>query len=548
MIACMTTSEHSEAPERTQVTFSDEARAGLLVGMKIADAAVGSTLGPRGLTVLIARDGMPMVATKDGVTVSKAIQLADPLERMGADLIKEAASRTNDVAGDGTTTATVLTYAMAVESNRLIAARVSPVAIKQGIEMATSRVIDALRHSARPLTDPAEIAQVGTVSANGDAKIGALIADAMAKVGRDGIITVEDAKGTVTSMDVAEGMQFDRGYLSPYFVNNNERMQAVHDDGYVLLANCKLTGLQELVGVLEQVLREQKPLLIVADEVEGAALQTLIVNKLRSNLNVVAIKAPGYGSGRDAFLQDIAVMTGAKIASPATGLSVEKMTRADLGRCKRFVVDAKSTTIVGTGATASDLALHVETLKAQTEDPTLAPVEAARLRERIARLAAGVAVIRVGGATELEMVERKHRIEDALHATRAAVEEGILPGGGTALVAAARSVRMSADLYDGQVVDLGIRGGFDLVLKACEAPLRRIVTNAGGMPDVVVDRLATNRQVPNEGYNASTDKYEDMFKAGIVDPLKVARTALIHAASVVCTFTTLSAVVSNAAA
>lgn len=542
----MTTPEHQEAPERTQVMFSDEARARLLIGMQIADQAVGSTLGPRGLTVLIAREGAPMVATKDGVTVSRAIRLADPLERMGADLIREAASRTNDVAGDGTTTATVLTYAMAVESNRLIAARVSPVAIKQGIEMATSRVIDALRHSARPLTDPAEIAQVGTVSANGDPKIGALIADAMARVGKDGIITVEDAKGTATSMDVAEGMQFDRGYLSPYFVNNNERMQAVHDDGYVLLANCKLTGLQELVGILEQVLREQKPLLIVADEVEGAALQTLIVNKLRSNLNVVAIKAPGYGSGRDAFMQDIAVMTGAKIASAATGLSVEKMTRTDLGRCKRFVVDAKSTTIVGTGTTAEDLACHVETLRAQLEDPTLAPVESARLRERIARLAAGVAVIKVGGATELEMVERKHRIEDALHATRAAVEEGILPGGGTALAAAARSVRMGVDLYEGQSpVDLGVRAGFDLVLKACEAPLRRIVTNAGGMPDVVVDRLTTNRQVPNEGYNASTDTYEDMFKAGIVDPLKVARTALIHAASVVCTFTTLSAVVAD---
>ena len=539
--------------EATQVLFSDAARARLLAGMQGANAAVGSTLGPKGLTVLISRAGEPPIATKDGVTVSRAICPLDPFERMGADLIKEAAGRTNDVAGDGTTTATVLTYAMVSDSNRMIAAGHSPVAIKRGIERATSDVVGVLRNCSRELTSQSEIAQVGTVSANGDDRIGQLLADAMARVGRDGIISVEDAKGTVTSLELVEGMQFERGYLSPYFVNNNDRMQALYDDGYVLLTDGKLTSLQELVNILELVLREKKPLLIIADEIEGAALQTLIVNKVRSGLNVVAIKAPGYGATRDAFLADIAILTGGRVASPTTGITIEKMTRADLGRCKRFVVDTKSTTIVGTGTTATAVNEHVSSLREQLSDPTHSPNEALKLRERIARLASGVAVVKVGGATELEMVERKHRIEDALHATRAAVEEGILPGGGTALaraawiVACGTSSKPASQLSELAASELA---GYSIVLRACEAPLRRIVENAGVPADVVVQELKNAQTADDDsfshGYDAATGTYGDLVEKGILDPLKVTRTALVNAASVACTFTMLSSAIAAA--
>jgi chaperonin GroEL len=382
------------------------------------------------------------------------------------------------------------------------------------------------------------------------------LADAMSRVGRDGIITVEDAKGTVTSLEVVEGMQFERGYLSPYFVNNSDRMHALHDDAYVLLTDGKLTGLQELVGILELVLREKKPILIIADEIEGAALQTLIVNKVRSGLNVVAIKAPGYGAARDAFLSDIAVLTGGRIASPTTGLVIEKMVRSDLGRCKRFVVDAKSTTIVGTGTTAAAVAIHVDSLREQLKDPTLAQNELLRLRERIARLASGVAVVKVGGATELEMIERKHRIEDALHATRAAVEEGILPGGGTALAHAAWIVDRERNVQ-GSMSELtpSELAGYSIVMRACEAPLRRIVSNGGGTPDVVIQTLRSALGEGNagsaafsHGYDAATETYSDLVSAGILDPLKVTRTALVNAASVACTFTTLNSAIAPAQA
>lgn len=522
----------------TRVVFSEEARRRLLVGMKVAADAVGCTLGPRGMTVLIAQADGPALATKDGVTVSRSIRLSDPIERMGADLIKEAASRTNDVAGDGTTTATVLTHAMTAESGRLMAAGLSSTGLRRGIELGSAAVDAHLRASAREIEGKDEVAQIGTVSANGDARIGALIAEAMERVGRDGIVTVEDAKGMTTSLEVVEGMRFDSGYLSPYFVTHRERMHAVHDDGYVLLAQGKLDDMHTIVGLLEQVHKERKPLLIVADEVEGAALQALIVNRVNSDLRVVAVKAPGYGPVREAFMQDIAVLTGTRVAGAGGAAGPASMKAADLGRCKRIVVDARTTTIVGLGTTKDAVAARVGELRAQLADPTLDDHAGARLKERIARLASGVAVVKVGGATELEMVERRHRIEDALHATRAAVEEGVVPGGGTALFAAARNAGAELALAE---ITKDERAGAELVLKACSAPLRRIAQNAGEVPEVVLERTAA---LPTgQGFNAGTGAYEDLIASGVIDPVKVCRTALKHAASVACIFTTLDAVV-----
>lgn len=525
-------------PAQTQVLFSEDARRRLLAGMKTAADAVGCTLGPRGMTVLIAQGDGPALATKDGVTVSRAIRLADPVERMGADLIKEAASRTNDVAGDGTTTATVLTYAMTSESGRLMAAGYASVELKRGIELAAAAVEAHLRASARELVGRAEIAQIGTVSANGDAHIGSLIAQAMERVGRDGIITVEDAKGMTTTLEVVDGMRFDSGYLSPYFVTNRERMNAVYDDCYVLLAQGKVGDMQDLIRLLEHVLKERRPLLIVADEVEGPALQALIVNRVNADLKVVAVKAPGFGHGREAFMQDIAILTGTHVAGAAGATSVAKMGVAELGRCKRFAVDARTTTIVSSGTTKEAVAARVSELRAQLADPTLDEHGAARLRERVARLASGVAVVRVGGATELEMVERRHRIEDALHATRAAVEEGVVPGGGTALFGAGRAA--AAELASTELTK-GERAGVELVIKACAAPLKRIAQNAGASPEVVLERTAGLPQ--GHGFNAGAGRYEDLMSAGIIDPVKVPRIALKHAASVACVFTTLDAVV-----
>jgi len=534
----MTTEEDGDAPETTQILFGEAARAKMLVGMRMADQAVGSTLGPRGLTVLIAKNGSQTIATKDGVTVSRAIIPIDPFERMGAELIREAASRTNDIAGDGTTTATILTHAMVAESHRLMVAGSSPSLVRTGIERAVSDVVVELQGAARVMSTRDEIIHVGTISANGDKRIGEIVADAMARVGRDGIVTVEDAKGTVTSLDVVEGMRLDRGFLSPYFVTHKDKMHAAYDDAYVMLTDRKLTNLQEIIGILEAVHKEKKPLLIVADEIDGVALQTLIVNKVKSGLDVVAIRAPGFGSMRDAILQDIATLTGAKIASASTGVAVDKLTRQDLGRCKRCVVDSKSTVIVGTGATAEQVKKHAEELRDSTVDPSLSDGERHFIRDRIAKLTSGVAVIRVGGATELEMVERKHRIEDAINATRAAIEEGLVAGGGTALLKASQAVAARAQFPS----DVHERAGYELVLRACESPLKRIVANAGCVPELVVERVrAASEQ--SFGYDASTASYVDMFEAGIVDPVKVCRTAIVHAASVACTFTGLSAAV-----
>lgn len=525
----------------TKIVFSDEARAKLYEGLKKAADAVGCTLGPKGRTVLIQQNGQ-LVSTKDGVSVAKAIKLRDPIQRMGADLLLEAASKTNDVAGDGTTTATVLTAAMVQEGLKLLMAGYSPQELCRGINSAVTCVIDKLKDNARQVTTSEEIAQVGTISANGDANIGRLIAQAMDKVGRDGIITVEDAKSISTTLDVVEGMQLDRGYLSPYFVTNTDRMVATYEDVFVMVTDKKLSSLRELVPMLEAVNRVQKPLLIIADDVEGEALQALVINRVKGVLPVVAIKAPGYGRQRDELLADICVMTGAKLISSMTGMSLEKTVLTDLGKCSKIVVDAKSTTLVGSGKTKDELDTHVADLRGQLVDITLSVDDVVRLKTRVAKLASGVAVIKVGGATELEMNERKYRIEDALHATRAAAEEGIVPGGGMALLDAA----WMCDSDDATSSVKGEELGAGIVFKACEAALRRIVANAGLSPDVVLASLNRGRvlsDIQYRGYDASNDKEVDMFVAGIIDPVKVTRTALQNAASVAIAFLSLDAVI-----
>lgn len=521
----------------TRVLFSKDARRELFEGLKVAADAVGCTLGPKGKTVLIQRDEGAPIVTKDGVTVSKAIRLRDPVRRMGAELIREAASRTNDVAGDGTTTATVLTRAMVAEGLKLLEAGYSAQELCRGIEFMTTRVNEELVLAAKQLTTSAEIAQVGTISSNGDAQIGGLIAEAMERVGRDGVITVEDAKGTSTSLEVVEGMQFDRGYLSPYFVTNPERMVATYSDSMVLVTDRKISNLKELIPLLEQLMQAQKSLLIIADDVDGDAMQGLVLNRVKSGLPVVAIKAPGFGQHRNELLADICSLTGATLASSATGVSIDKMSLAQLGRVKKFVVDAKSTTLVGTGGTKDKVDAHVTDLRSQLEDVTLGTDDVIKLKTRIAKLASGVAIIRVGGATELEMTERKYRIEDALNATRAAAEEGIVPGGGMALVSVHRLLGDGTASY---FSDKNVVMGCTIVMKACLAPLRCIVENAGVSADVILNELG--RQ-PGKGYNASTGEYVNLVEAGVIDPVKVTRTALKHAASVAVTFLSLDAVI-----
>ena len=529
----------------TQIVFAGEARKQLSAGLKIAAEAVACTLGPKGKTVLIQRPNQSPLVTKDGVTVSRSIRLKDPVKRMGADLIREAASQTNETAGDGTTTATVLTAALVEGGLKLVEAGYSPLMVCKGIEKCAKAVADMLVSGAKKIVTSAEIAQVGTISANGDATIGALIAQAMDKVGRDGIITVEDAKGMTTTMDVAEGMQFDRGYLSPYFVTDPERMRAVYENSFVLVTDKKLSALKDLVPLLEQVMRAQKGLLIIAEDVEGEAMTALVINRVKGNLPVVAIKAPGYGQHRTELLNDICALTGATLASSATGVSIDKMTLAQLGQCKKFVTDAKTTTIVGTGSTKEAVEQHVAQLRSQLEDVTLSDEEKTKLRTRVAKLASGVAVIRVGGATEVEMVERKYRVEDALNATKAAAEEGIVPGGGMALYTCSALLKDSVFIAS---EDHDEAAGVDVVLKACQSPIRRIIANAGQSASGVLKELehrnaAKDADSADIGYNAATGAYENLVKAGVIDPVKVTRTALKNAVSVAITFLTLDAVV-----
>jgi len=520
----------------TQILFSEDARKQLWLGIKLAADAVSTTLGPRGHTVIIQRPNQSPLITKDGITVSRSIRLKDPVQRMGADLIREAASQTNEVAGDGTTTATVLTAALVEGGLKLVEAGYSPLAVCRGIEDGVKAVTEMLVSGAKPIATSEEIAQVGTISANGDKTIGDLIARAMEKVGRDGIITVEDAKGMCTTMDVAEGMQFERGYLSPYFVTDTERMRAVYEHAYVLVTDKKLSALKDLIPLLEKVMQKQKPLLIIADDVDGDAMTGLVINRAKGNLPVMAIKAPGYGQYKSELLNDICVLTGATLASSSTGVSIEKMTLEQLGTVKKFVTDAKTTTIVSMGTTKANVDKHVLDLRTQLEDVTLGEEEKSKLKIRIAKLASGVAVIRVGGATEIEMIERKYRVEDALNATKAAAEEGIVPGGGSALFECAATLKLMPPSKDRDY-----DAGFDVVAAACQAPLRKIVSNAGESPDAVIAELRHLGGM--KGYNAATGAYENLVDAGVIDPVKVSRIALKNAASVAITFLSLDAVV-----
>ena len=524
----------------TKVIFSTDARKSLFKGMQIVANAVGSTLGPRGKTVLIQQDASAQpIVTKDGVTVSKSIHLKMPIERMGAHLIREAASQTNDAAGDGTTTATVLTFSMIKTGLKLLEAGYDAKELCKGISKATDCVSAMLKHSAKQLTTSEEIAQIATISANGDKNIGELIADAMAKVGHNGIITVEEAKSMQTQLDVVEGMQLDRGYLSPYFVTNSDKMHAAYSDAKVLLVDQKLNNARDMLPLLEKILQSKMPLLIIADDVEGEALQGLVVNRVNAQLPVVAIKSPGIGKSREEFIKDISVMTGAKIVSPYTGLTIKETKMSDLGSLKSFLVNSKTSTLVGTGASKAAIDSHVEELKVQLQDVSLSQDESDRLRLRIARLSSGVAVIKVGGATELEIIEAKYRIEDALNATRAAVEEGIVPGGGMALFEVWRNI------CNGQGwKSFGIGGS--IVENACLSPLEGISKNAEKSHEVVISDLIRKKNETGSislGYNAASNEYVDMIEAGIIDPVKVTRIALRNAASVASTFLSLDAVI-----
>lgn len=531
----------SNQNKKTRVVFSTEARRELFSGLEVTAEAVSCTLGPKGKTVLIQNNEGAPIITKDGVTVSKSINLKDPLRRMGSEMIREAASRTNDVAGDGTTTSTVLTHAMVKSGLKLLEAGYSSQDLCEGINHATKIVLDQLRDTAKQLTTSEEISQIGTISANGDRNIGELISTAMQKVGKDGIITVEDAKGMSTTLEIVEGMQFDRGYLSPYFVTNHEKMNVSFNDAKVLLTDKKISSLKELIPVLEKTMQSRTPLLIIADDVEGEALQGLVVNKLNANLQVVAIKAPGFGKHREELLNDISVLTGAKLISSTTGTKLENVTLSDLGALKKVVVDAKTSTLVATGTTKNEVENYVNDLRQQLEDISLNSDEITKLKVRIAKLASGVAVVKVGGATELEMVERKYRIEDALNATRAAAEEGIVPGGGMALFNALEFLNSNLK----EDLPQGVKAGISIVQDACLAPIRRITQNAGQTPEVTIKELQRldSSFKSFSGYDASNDKFVDMIQTGIIDPVKVTRTALKNAASVATTFLSLDAVI-----
>ncbi|HYA35527.1 MAG TPA: chaperonin GroEL [Candidatus Binataceae bacterium] len=504
------------------VRFSQEAREKILRGVNVLADAVTVTLGPKGRNVVLEKSfGAPTV-TKDGVTVAKEIELEDKFENMGAQMVKEVASKTSDVAGDGTTTATVLARAIYTEGVKMVAAGHDPMSIKRGIGRAVEAVTTELKGLSKPTKDRKEIAQVGTISANNDSTIGEIIAEAMEKVGKEGVITVEEAKGLETTLEVVEGMQFDRGYLSPYFVTDPERMEARLDDAYILIHEKKISSMKDLLPVLEAIAKSGKPALLIAEDIEGEALATLVVNKIRGTLNCVAVKAPGFGDRRKAMLEDIAILSGGRMIAEELGVKLENVTLNDLGRAKRIVVDKDNTTIIDGAGKKSEIEGRIKQIRAQI-DETTSDYDREKLQERLAKLVGGVAVIRVGAATEVEMKEKKARVEDALHATRAAVEEGVVPGGGVALL------RSSASLDN-------LRGGEDeksgiaIVKRALEEPCRWISANAGWEGSVVVDKIKNNKGA--FGFNAASEEFEDLMKAGIIDPTKVVRTALQNAASV----------------
>ena len=506
-----------------EILFDVKAREKLARGVDKLANAVKVTLGPKGRNVVLEKSFGAPVITKDGVTVAKEIELDDKFENMGAQLVKEVASKTSDAAGDGTTTATILAQAVYHEGIKLVAAGRNPMAIKRGIDKGVDSLIAELANLAKPTRDQKEIAQIGTISANSDATIGNIIAEAMSKVGKEGVITVEEAKGLETTMDVVEGMRFDRGYLSPYFVTNAEKMICEMDNPYILCTEKKISSMKDMLPVLEQVAKVNRPLMIIAEDVEGEALATLVVNKLRGALQVVAVKAPGFGDRRKAMLQDIAVLTGGQVASEDTGSKLENMTLAELGTAKRVVVDKDNTTIVDGAGKSEDIKGRVKQIRAQIEDST-SDYDREKLQERLAKLVGGVAVVHVGAATEVEMKEKKDRVEDALNATRAAVEEGIVPGGGTALI------RVSKVLNDIKPADDDELAGVNIIRRAIEEPLRQIAHNAGFEGSIVVEQVRAGKD--GFGFNAATGEYEDLIKAGVIDPKKVTRTALQNAASV----------------
>jgi chaperonin GroEL len=507
-----------------QVTFSSENREKLLNGVNALANSVKVTLGPKGRNVLIEKSfGAPLV-TKDGVTVAKEIELVDKLENMGAQMVKEVASKTSDVAGDGTTTATVLAQAIVSEGHKNLAAGANPMDLKRGIEKAVAAATEQLRKISKPVAGSKEIAQVGNISANSDITIGDIIAESMEKVGKDGVITIEEAKSAETTLDVVEGMQFDRGYLSPYFVTDSDRMETALEDPYIILVEKKVSNMKDLLPVLEQVAKTGKPFLLIAEDIEGEALATLVVNKLRGTLKCAAVKAPGFGDRRKAMMEDVATLTGGTVVSEDMGMKLEDLTLAKLGSAKSVVIDKDNTTIIDGAGDRDGIKGRIGQIRAQIEETT-SDYDREKLQERLAKLAGGVAVINVGAATEIEMKEKKARVEDALHATRAAVEEGIVPGGGVALIRCLDAVKGARDNLDGDQ-----QVGANIILKAIEAPLRQIVANAGLEGALIVDKV--KKSATNEGFDAATETYVDMISSGIIDPTKVVRIALENAASV----------------
>ncbi|MFU0504372.1 chaperonin GroEL [Pseudaminobacter sp. NGMCC 1.201702] len=519
------------------VKFHSDARDKMLRGVDILANAVKVTLGPKGRNVVIEKSfGAPRI-TKDGVTVAKEIELEDKFENMGAQMVREVASKTSDVAGDGTTTATILAQAIVQEGAKAVAAGMNPMDLKRGIDKAVDAVVEELKRNARKVTRNDEIAQVGTISANGDAEIGRFLAEAMEKVGNEGVITVEEAKTAVTELEVVEGMQFDRGYLSPYFVTNPDKMRVELDEPYILLHEKKLSNLQAMLPILEAVVQSAKPLLIIAEDVEGEALATLVVNKLRGGLKIAAVKAPGFGDRRKAMLEDIAILTGGTLISEDLGIKLENVTLDMLGRTKKAVVEKETTTIVDGAGSKDEIQGRVAQIKAQIEETT-SDYDREKLQERLAKLAGGVAVIRVGGSTEVEVRERKDRVDDALHATRAAVEEGILPGGGVALLRAVKALdNLTTENSDQKT-------GIAIVRRAIEAPVRQIAENAGAEGSIIVGKLREKTSF-GHGWNAQTNQFGDLFEEGVIDPAKVVRTALQDAASIAGLLVTTEAMVAE---
>ncbi|MGZ2487528.1 chaperonin GroEL [Rhizobium pisi] len=520
-----------------EVKFSVEARDKLLRGVDILADAVKVTLGPKGRNVVIDKSfGAPRV-TKDGVSVAKEIELEDKFENMGAQMVREVASKTSDIAGDGTTTATVLAQAIVREGAKAVAAGMNPMDLKRGIDLAVSAIVGELKTNARKISNNAEIAQVGTISANGDAEIGRFLAEAMEKVGNDGVITVEEAKTAETELEVVEGMQFDRGYLSPYFVTNPDKMRAEFEYPYILLHEKKLSNLQSMLPVLEAVVQTGKPLLIIAEDVEGEALATLVVNKLRGGLKIAAVKAPGFGDRRKAMLEDIAILTAGTVIAEDLGIKLESVTLDMLGRAKKVSIEKENTTIIDGVGSKSDISGRIAQIKAQIEETT-SDYDREKLQERLAKLAGGVAVIRVGGSTEVEVKEKKDRVDDALHATRAAVEEGILPGGGVALLRSVKALDGIKTANDEQ------RVGIDIVRRALEAPARQIAENAGAEGSVIVGKLREKTEF-SYGWNAQTGEYGDLYAQGVIDPAKVVRTALQDASSIAGLLVTTEAMIAE---